>query len=114
MAAPEADLVVVPGGQDGWTSSKRARASPGSGLTRRSRPAVAISAHLPARATGLSEREWRRASGPHLRKMLATGRFPTLSRAVHDGAEADAEVAFATGLGRVLDAVAAKLTGPSA
>ncbi|MFI6522263.1 TetR/AcrR family transcriptional regulator [Spirillospora sp. NPDC050679] len=66
------------------------------------------------RATGLSERDWQRASGPHLRKMLATGRFPALSKAVHDGAEVDAEVSFSTGLDWVLDAVAAKLTGPSA
>ncbi|MFG2052255.1 TetR/AcrR family transcriptional regulator [Micromonospora sp. NPDC048935] len=66
------------------------------------------------RATGLSKRDWQRASGPHLTRMLATGRFPALSRAVHDGAEVDAEVSFATGLDWVLDAVAAKLTRPAA
>ncbi|MFF4909425.1 TetR/AcrR family transcriptional regulator [Streptomyces sp. NPDC001260] len=61
------------------------------------------------RATGLSKREWQRASGPHVTKMLATGRFPALSRAVHDGTDVDAETAFATGLEWVLDAVAARL-----
>ncbi|MET8044005.1 TetR/AcrR family transcriptional regulator [Micromonospora sp. NPDC005215] len=66
------------------------------------------------RATGLSKREWQRASGPHVTRMLATGRFPALAKAVHDGAEVNAEASFATGLDWVLDAVAAKLTRPSA
>jgi hypothetical protein len=42
--------------------------------------------------------------------MLATGRFPALTRAVYDAADVDAEASFATGLDWVLDAVAAKLT----
>ncbi|MEU5781561.1 TetR/AcrR family transcriptional regulator C-terminal domain-containing protein [Micromonospora lupini] len=66
------------------------------------------------RATGLSKREWQRASGPHLTKMLATGRFPTLTKVVHHGRETNAEESFATGLDWVLDAVATKLTPPSA
>ncbi|MFF4628577.1 TetR/AcrR family transcriptional regulator [Streptomyces griseorubiginosus] len=64
------------------------------------------------RATGLSKREWQRAHGPHLTKMLATGRFPALSKAVYDGTHVDAETAFTTGLEWVLDAVAAKLGQP--
>ncbi|MFF7047561.1 TetR/AcrR family transcriptional regulator [Streptomyces griseorubiginosus] len=64
------------------------------------------------RATGLSKREWQRASGPHLTKMLATGRFPALSKAVYDGTHVDAETSFTTGLEWVLDAVAAKLGHP--
>nr|WP_055501865.1 TetR/AcrR family transcriptional regulator C-terminal domain-containing protein [Nonomuraea pusilla] len=66
------------------------------------------------RATGLSERDWQRASGPHVSRMLATGRFPTLAKVVHDGTEVDAETSFATGLEWVLDAVAARLTRPPA
>ncbi|MFG1869544.1 TetR/AcrR family transcriptional regulator [Micromonospora arborensis] len=66
------------------------------------------------RATGLSKRDWQRASGPHVTKMLATGRFPALTKAVHSGTEMDAEKSFATGLDWVLDAVAAKLTRPAA
>ncbi|MEU6070087.1 TetR/AcrR family transcriptional regulator C-terminal domain-containing protein [Streptomyces sp. NPDC047082] len=62
------------------------------------------------RATGLSKR----ASGPHVTRMLATGRFPALTKAVYDGTDVDAEASFATGLDWVLDAVAAKLTRPSA
>ncbi len=61
------------------------------------------------RATGLSKSEWQRARGPHVTRMLATGRFPALARAVHDGTHVEAEESFATGLEWVLDAVAAKL-----
>jgi AcrR family transcriptional regulator len=64
------------------------------------------------RATGLSKHDWQRAHGPHLTKMLATGRFPALSKAVYDGTDVDAETSFATGLDWVLDAVATKLTRP--
>lgn len=71
-------------------------------------------AHLRAeRATGLSEHEWQRASGPHVTNMLATGRFPALAKAVHDGTDVDAETSFTTGLDWVLDAVSAHLTRPS-
>ncbi|MER7006861.1 TetR/AcrR family transcriptional regulator C-terminal domain-containing protein [Dactylosporangium sp. NPDC000555] len=66
------------------------------------------------RATGLSKRDWQRASGPHVTKMLATGRFPALTKAVYDGTHVDTETSFATGLDWVLDAVAAKLTQPRA
>ncbi|GII00460.1 TetR/AcrR family transcriptional regulator [Planobispora takensis] len=62
------------------------------------------------RATGMSESEWQDAAGPYLSGMLATGRYPALARAVHDGADVDAGTAFDAGLGWVLDAVEAKLT----
>lgn len=64
------------------------------------------------RATGLSKRDWQRAHGPHVSRMLATGRYPALAKMVRDGTEVDAEASFSTGLGWVLDAVAAKLAGP--
>ncbi|GII82380.1 TetR family transcriptional regulator [Sphaerisporangium siamense] len=64
------------------------------------------------RATGLSKLDWQRAYGPHVSRMLATGRFPALAKAVHDGTEVDAETSFTTGLDWILDAVAAKLTRP--
>jgi hypothetical protein len=44
--------------------------------------------------------------------MLATGRFPALAKAVHDGTDVDAETSFTTGLDWVLDAVAGKLAPP--
>jgi hypothetical protein len=46
--------------------------------------------------------------------MLATARFPALTEATYDGRDVDAGAAFATGLDRVLDAVAARLTQPPA
>ncbi|MCX5166658.1 TetR/AcrR family transcriptional regulator C-terminal domain-containing protein [Streptomyces antibioticus] len=64
------------------------------------------------RATGLSKHDWQRASGPRLTKLLATGHFPALSKAVYDGTDLDAETTFTTGLDWVLDAVAARLTPP--
>jgi AcrR family transcriptional regulator len=64
------------------------------------------------RDTGLPKHDWQHASGRHLTRLLATGRFPVLARAVHDGVDMDAEASFATGLDWVLDAVAAKLTRP--
>ncbi|MEU4732839.1 TetR/AcrR family transcriptional regulator C-terminal domain-containing protein [Streptomyces sp. NPDC023588] len=66
------------------------------------------------RATGQSKHDWQRASGPYLTRMLATGRFPALTKAVYDGTDVDAEASFETGLDWVLDAVAARLTRPSA
>ncbi|MFF8534322.1 TetR/AcrR family transcriptional regulator [Streptomyces sp. NPDC015532] len=66
------------------------------------------------RASGLSRHEWQRASGPYLTRMLATGRFPALTKAVRDGTDVDAEASFATGLDWVLDAVAVKLAQPPA
>ncbi|MGW0410331.1 TetR/AcrR family transcriptional regulator [Streptomyces collinus] len=64
------------------------------------------------RATGLSKRDWQRAHGPRVTRMLSTGRFPALAKAVHDGTDVDAETSFATGLDWVLDAVAVRLTTP--
>lgn len=66
------------------------------------------------RATGLSKHDWRRAHGPHVVRMLATGRFPALAKAVYDGTDVDPEESFTTGLDWVLDALAAKLTRPPA
>lgn len=62
------------------------------------------------RDTGLSKAEWQRARGPHVTRILATGRFPALAKAVHEGSHVDAEASFTTGLDWVLDAVAARLT----
>jgi hypothetical protein len=66
------------------------------------------------RATGLSERDWQRAFGPHVTRMPATGRFPALAKAVYDGTDVDAGTSFTTGLDWILDAVAVKLTRSAA
>ncbi|MEY6563794.1 TetR/AcrR family transcriptional regulator [Streptomyces sp. PGLac3x] len=70
-----------------------------------------IAALRAERASGLSDREWQRAQGPHVTRELATGRFPALARAVHEGSEVDPETSFTTGLEWVLDAVATRLDG---
>lgn len=66
------------------------------------------------RATGLSKQDWQRASGPRVTELLATGRFPALTKVVHDSTDVDPETSFTTGLDWVLDAVAAKLARPPA
>jgi hypothetical protein len=50
-----------------------------------------------------------RANGPHVTRMLATGRFPALAKAVHEATHVDAEASFEAGLDWVLDAVAGRL-----
>jgi hypothetical protein len=109
LAVTEATLAALDGLSD-LDTVMRAVETVGAYLTGAIRREIA---NLRAeRDTGMSKREWQRASGPHVRKMLATGRFPALAKAVYDGTEVDAEVSFATGLDWVLDAVAAKLTQP--
>ncbi|MEV6348348.1 TetR/AcrR family transcriptional regulator [Actinoplanes sp. NPDC051851] len=71
-----------------------------------------IAARRAARTTGMTKDEWRRAAGPHVTRMLATGRFPTLAKAVHGDTDTDPEATFTTGLDWLLDAVAAQLTRP--
>ncbi|MEW9553733.1 TetR/AcrR family transcriptional regulator [Nonomuraea sp. NPDC050783] len=66
------------------------------------------------RATGLSKRDWQRAHGPYVTRMLDTGRYPTLARVVRDGPEPRVEESFDAGLDWVLDAVAARLSRPPA
>ncbi|MDR8407946.1 TetR/AcrR family transcriptional regulator C-terminal domain-containing protein [Nonomuraea sp. 3-1Str] len=61
------------------------------------------------RDTGLDERQWQIASGPYLTRMLATGRYPTLARWVHDATHIDADATFEAGLACVLDGIAARL-----
>ncbi|MGW6448976.1 TetR/AcrR family transcriptional regulator [Lentzea sp. NPDC055074] len=60
------------------------------------------------RSSGLTEEQWQRASGPYMQRMLATGRFPTLARVMHESVDRDPAVRFETGLGYVLDGVAAR------
>lgn len=58
------------------------------------------------RDTGLTEDEWRRAVGPYLREVLATGDYPYLRDRVVDGADTDHAHRFAFGLDRMLDGLA--------
>ncbi len=61
------------------------------------------------RSTGMEEQQWQAAAGPYIGRMLATGRYPTLSEAVVDAAPRDAGTVFDTGLAYVLDGIAARL-----
>jgi AcrR family transcriptional regulator len=61
------------------------------------------------RASGMNERQWQVASGPYITRMLATGRYPTLAKIVHDATHPDADTIFNTGLDCVLDGIATRL-----
>lgn len=62
------------------------------------------------RSTGMNQREWQKAYGPYLVRTFASGRFPALSKVVHDGAHLDAEETFRIGLDFVLDGIAARIS----
>jgi Tetracyclin repressor-like, C-terminal domain len=58
--------------------------------------------------SGMTESEWHAASWPYLQRMIATGRFPTVARVVHDATHPPADVVFDRGLECVLDGIAAR------
>ncbi|MFB7470755.1 TetR/AcrR family transcriptional regulator [Kitasatospora sp. NPDC056184] len=61
------------------------------------------------RATGMDLRQWQAASGPYLKRTLATGRYPALAAVVRDGPHLDADRTFRIGLGFLLDGIEARL-----
>lgn len=61
------------------------------------------------RATGMDKRQWQIASGPSMRRVLTTGRYPMLAKVVQDATHRDAETTFQAGLTYVLDGIAAHL-----
>jgi hypothetical protein len=46
---------------------------------------------------------WQAALGPYLKRMLDTGRYPTVARLVFDGAHLNAEETFHHNLSTILD-----------
>ncbi|MFF4954335.1 TetR/AcrR family transcriptional regulator [Streptomyces chattanoogensis] len=60
------------------------------------------------RTTGMNESQWQAATGPYLERMLATGRYPTLAKAVRDATHPDPDTAFDAGLDHVLNGIAAR------
>ncbi len=64
------------------------------------------------RATGLDKEQWQVSFGPYLKRTLATGRFPALATVIRDAAHLDADQTFRTGLGFLLDGIAAHLRRP--
>jgi AcrR family transcriptional regulator len=75
---------------------------------------IEITERRAVRSTGMDEHQWQARSGPYLTRMLATGRFPTLAKFVKDATHRDPDTAFETGLGYVLDGIAARVTIDSA
>lgn len=65
------------------------------------------------RASGMTKRQWRATVGPYMTRMLATGRYPTLTKIVRDVTDLDPEATFDTGLDCVLDGIATRLDAPS-
>jgi AcrR family transcriptional regulator len=62
------------------------------------------------RRTGLTEDEWRAATGPYMQQMLASGRYPAIAKAMRDGDDhPDPEEAFASALDLVLDGIEVRL-----
>lgn len=63
--------------------------------------------------TGLNQTEWQQASWPYLRRMMATGRFPTLARVLREAGEPSADDVFDEGLNCVLNGIAAGVSRSS-
>lgn len=63
--------------------------------------------------SGLDSEEWMDTQEPALQKLLATGRFPMLSRLATDGYDLDLDALFDFGLQRLLDGLAALLSESS-
>jgi AcrR family transcriptional regulator len=61
------------------------------------------------RVSGMTKQQWQTASSSYLTRMLATGRYPTFARVIHDAAHPDSDTTFDTGLDCVLDGIAARL-----
>jgi Tetracyclin repressor-like, C-terminal domain len=72
--------------------------------------ALAEIAELEAqRRTGMTEGQWRLSMAPYVRQIIASGRYPMLSRFIVEGEDLDPRVAFERGLDRVLDGMALSL-----
>ncbi|GLW03627.1 TetR family transcriptional regulator [Streptomyces lavendulae subsp. lavendulae] len=61
------------------------------------------------RESGQTEHQWQAASGPYLRRLIATGRYPALAHLVTRGADQDPAAMFTAGL----DVILAGLAAPS-
>lgn len=61
-----------------------------------------------AQESGLSKSGWQGAAVPHLSRMIATGRFPTLAKIVTEAAHPPVETVFAEGLECVLKGVSVR------
>lgn len=60
-------------------------------------------------ASGLDQRQFQRTAGPYVSRLLATGRYPMLTKVVRDAEHPPADIVFDNGLAIVLDGVATRL-----
>jgi AcrR family transcriptional regulator len=106
LEATLAALAGTPGGSDSETLRQAADAFDAYlvGAIRKE-----VAERLAARVSGMDERQWQIAVSPYLRRMLATGRYPTLARVVQQASHPDPDTAFDVGLEWLLSGIAARL-----
>jgi len=63
------------------------------------------------RRTGLDPEQWRASQAVYIRTLIASGRYPMLTRAVLDAEHLDPDTSFELALEQVLDGLAASLPG---
>jgi AcrR family transcriptional regulator len=61
------------------------------------------------RESGMNKGEWQTASWPYIARMIETGQFPTIAKAVRDAKHPPFDVLFESGLECVLDGIAARI-----
>jgi AcrR family transcriptional regulator len=61
------------------------------------------------RESGMNKGEWQTASWPYIARMIETGRFPTIARAVRQAKHPAFDVSFDNGLECVLDGIATRM-----
>jgi hypothetical protein len=59
--------------------------------------------------SGMNKADWQKIWWPYLERVIATGRFPMLTKIVHDATHPSPDVVFDKGLETVLDGLAAQL-----
>ncbi len=67
---------------------------------------IELSDRRAERATGLDERQWQATNGAYLKRMLATGKYPTIGKILREVTHRDADAVFEAGLAHVLDGIA--------
>ncbi len=63
--------------------------------------------------SGMNKGEWQTATGDYLRRVLASGRYPSLTAVYHEAIHHPPETVFEQGLDSVLDGIAALLVRPA-
>jgi hypothetical protein len=62
------------------------------------------------RHTGMTDAEWNAAIAPHLQRLIATGRYPTVARLLKEVSTTEPDQSFDLGLDCLLDGIAARIT----